>query len=72
MTGWNNEKRPRLLSVEAAAYIRSIVKARQELPTDRDLARQYGVSVSLVRKIGRGVLYPDAGRIVHQGQQPVK
>ena len=49
--------RPLTLPAETVREIRRTVDQRKTIPSDRALAARFGVSVGLVRKIGRRELY---------------
>lgn len=50
-------RRPRKLTDERLAYIRTVIAARKVLPTHAELARLNGVSKSLIDQIAAGLLY---------------
>lgn len=49
--------RPRKLTDQQLAHIRSVIAARKALPTNAALARENGISKSLVDQIASGVCY---------------
>lgn len=49
--------RPRKLTDERLAYIRTVIAARKVLPTHAELARLNGVSKSLIDQIAAGLCY---------------
>ncbi len=49
--------RPRKLTPERAAYVRTIISLRRLLPTHSELAKAEGVSKSLVDQIASGYCY---------------